>query len=100
MPELVNWRPRDTSEDVDVPWKISIQLSGSTKNRDESADFQVRDQGSTVLLWPLSKAAEEWVEENLPEDPTTWNGAVVIEDRDAPDILAGLALDGLSVRPG
>ena len=58
-------------------------------------DFQVRDEGTLVLLWLISDQAEAWGKEHLPEDAMTWGSAIVIEHRYASDIVAGLAADGL-----
>jgi len=62
---------------------------------DEHPDYQVRDEGSIVLLWPISAAAVAWCDEHLPEDRITWGGATVIEHRYADDIIEGLGADGL-----
>lgn len=61
----------------------------------ERADYAVRVEGSITLLWPITAAAVEWCNEFLPEDRLTWGSAVVIKSRYAPDILEGLAEDGL-----
>jgi hypothetical protein len=61
------------------------------------ADFTVRDEETIMLLFPESEAAREWVEEHLPDDCLTWAGAVVIEHRYVPDILAGIVTDGLTI---
>jgi len=61
------------------------------------ADFSVNDQGSIVLIEPVSQAAVDWVEEFIGQD----NGfqpywpTVVIEHRYADDVIEGMISDGL-----
>lgn len=64
-------------------------------NTTEHADFAIRDEGSVVLLWAISDEAMAWVEDHLPADRQTFGGAVAIEHRYAPAIIAGMADDGL-----
>jgi hypothetical protein len=59
-------------------------------------DFSFTDHGSVTILTPLTQDAREWVEQNIPEDAQRWAGGVVIEPRYAPNILEGLAGDGLT----
>jgi hypothetical protein len=61
----------------------------------QDPDFRVRDEGSLVLLWPVTAAARDWVNEHLPEDRLRWMSATVIEHRYVGDILAGIEADGL-----
>lgn len=69
-----------------------------TYPKEESTfDFEVEDQGSLVLLYPLTAAAQTWVEENLPEDRLTWGLGVVIEPRYVSDIVDGISADRLTV---
>jgi len=62
-------------------------------------DFSFRDEGSIVLLTPLSPSAHEFVEERIGSD----NGfqpywpTVVIERRQAQDILEGVIAEGMVV---
>lgn len=62
------------------------------------ADFAVRDEGSLILLWPISDEAEAWISENLPEDAPMWCHAVVIERRYAHDIIDAMSAEGLTGR--
>lgn len=59
-------------------------------------DFRVRDEGTIALLFPLTDAAKEWVEEKV-EVAQTWSGGVVIDHRFVQDILDGIVNDGLTV---
>jgi len=72
-----------------------IQKSSKT----ESPDFSFRDEGSIVLLTPLSPSAHRFVEERIGSD----NGfqpywpTVVIERRYAEDILEGVIAEGMVI---
>lgn len=63
-------------------------------------DFSVSDQGTIVLLTPLTDAAHDWVKEHIAEDAQTWSRSIVIEHRFAYDILNGILNDGLTVKWG
>jgi hypothetical protein len=58
-------------------------------------DYQIRNEGTLVLLWPISDMAVAWCEENFADDSIRWSSAYVIEHRYAGDIVEGLAADGL-----
>ena len=64
-----------------------------------SPDFSFRDEGSIVLLTPLSPSAQQFVEERIGSD----NGfqpywpTVVIERRYAQDILEGVIAEGMVI---
>ena len=61
------------------------------------ADFYACDHGSIVTLMPLTPAAEEWVEHNLPSDAPTFGGAIGIDPRYFPAIADGIVGDGLTL---
>jgi hypothetical protein len=64
-------------------------------------DFKLENHGSLFLLRPLSAAAKEWMQRNLPVDsPETqfWGDAIVIESRYVEAILDGILGDGLVLR--
>lgn len=63
-------------------------------------DFLVSDEGTLVVLTPVSENAEAWVEEWLPEDALTWGPATVIEQRYAGDILSALLEEGFVLQLG
>jgi hypothetical protein len=69
------------------------------KSPHTQADFTFRDEGSLVLLTPLSPPAHEFVEERIGSD----NGfqpywpTVVIERRYAQDILEGVIAEGMVI---
>lgn len=63
------------------------------------ADFVINNQGSIVMLTPISAEANAWVAENIGQD----NGyqpywpTVVLEARYVDDILEGIAAEGMVV---
>lgn len=61
-------------------------------------DFRVEDQGTITVLFPVTDAGREWVEQNLPSDAMYFCGGVIIEHRYVQDILFGIVNDGLVVR--
>lgn len=60
-------------------------------------DFLIDNQGSVVLLHPLTVAAQDWVVNHIPEGATFFQEAVIIEHRYANDIVFGIHNDGLVV---
>ena len=38
-------------------------------------DFIVADHGSIILITPVSKAAQEWIDENVVSEPWQWLAA-------------------------
>jgi len=58
--------------------------------------FEVRDEGSVVLITPLSKLAREWTEENVQLEAWQWlGGGFAVDQGFADDILSGMADSGL-----
>ena len=62
----------------------------------EQPDFRVDNQGTIVVLYADSEAAQQWVIDNLPADALQWAGGTVIEHRFVEDILFGIHNDGLT----
>ena len=62
-------------------------------------DFICEYHISLFLLRPLSPAAFDWIEQNLPLDRLTWGHATVIEPRYVWPIILGIQDSGLSVVP-
>lgn len=60
--------------------------------------FSFSNHGSICILTPLDDVAQEWVEEHIPDDATTWGGGIVIEPRYVQPILDGIAEAGLEVQ--
>jgi len=64
---------------------------------DKQPDFEVQNHGSIYLLRPLTEAARDWCNDNLPDDAPTFGHAYAIEHRYIRDIVEGALADGLSV---
>jgi hypothetical protein len=64
-------------------------------------DFKLENHGCLFLLRPLSSAAKEWMNQNLPVDSSEtqfWSEAIVIEPRYVDAIVDGIIGDGLVLR--
>ena len=59
-------------------------------------DFELQDEGSIVLLRPLTVAATHWVMDNIGEEAQWFGRAVVIEPRYLGNILEGVTADGFA----
>jgi hypothetical protein len=58
--------------------------------------FSVLDEGSVVLITPLSKLAREWTEENVQLEDWQWlGGGFAVDHRFADELLCGIADAGL-----
>ena len=64
---------------------------------DAQCDFWVQNHGSLYLLIPQTDAAEQWIEDNLPEDAPRLGKNVAVEHRYIYDIVDGIRADGLEV---
>ena len=62
------------------------------------SDFQLTDHGSIWLLNPVTKAAQEWVADNIPDDAQRHGNAVAIEPRYVDNIVEGVSGAGLRVQ--
>ena len=60
-------------------------------------DFQVVNHGALYLLIPNTVRAEQWVQDNLPQDHTKYDDASVIEHRYIGDIIDGIRADDLEI---
>lgn len=60
-------------------------------------DFTVQGGGTVYLLCPITDKAEEWIEENIPEDAQKLGVNVAVEHRYIEDIIEGIRADGLTV---
>lgn len=63
-------------------------------------DVDLSFHGSINLLQPLSTEAEDWMDQNIPEDARWFGSALATESRYTPDIIAGMIDDGLAVYIG
>jgi hypothetical protein len=60
-------------------------------------DLKVENHGSIFLLRSMTEIGRDWLTEHIPDDATTWGGAIVVEHRFIADIVAGAQADGLNV---
>lgn len=61
-------------------------------------DFEFLNNGSIMLVVPLTPAAKEWVDYNLALESWQWMGnAFACEPRYAGDLAEGMTNDGLVV---
>ncbi len=62
------------------------------------SDFRVRNEGSLVLLEPLSNNAFAWVAAHLPDNVQYFGNSIAVEPRYISDILVGIQNDGLEIK--
>lgn len=60
-------------------------------------EFKLVDQGSIVLLQPLTVKAMEWIAETKPEDAQMWGTALVIEPRYVDGVVEAAQMAGFDV---
>ena len=74
---------------------VEITQNGKT----ETIDVEVENHGSILLIYLLSDAAQDWVEEHVEAEDCQWFGtALAVEQRMAGDLAQGMADAGLIVR--
>jgi hypothetical protein len=61
-------------------------------------DVKVENHGTIMLFRLLTDAAEEWVDENVPDNSQYWSDSLVVEPRYAEDLALGMIEAGLEVR--
>ena len=63
------------------------------------ADIEVKNEGSVVLLIPMSSRGKAWIDDNLQLEGWQWYGnAAAVEARYADAIVDGMQDDGLEVQ--
>ena len=60
-------------------------------------DFSIHDDGSILLLFPLTRKARAWTANHLPDDAPTFGHAYAIEHNYVRNILNGILADGLTL---
>lgn len=63
---------------------------------EQMIDISVWDEGSIILITPITQAATDWVEKNI-EVATMFGNAIVVEHRYAMDLLITAQEDGLCI---
>jgi hypothetical protein len=62
-------------------------------------DFLFEDQGSIVVIWPLSRRASDWIEKNVQSEPWQWQGeALCVYFRMALGLMDTILAEGFSVK--
>ena len=57
----------------------------------EKVNIEVRDEGTVVLITPVSKQAKKWVNENVQVESWQWLGqGFAVDHRYAPYLLQGM----------
>ena len=57
----------------------------------EKINFEVRDEGTVVLIIPMTEFAKKWIDENVQVDSWQWLGqGFAVDHRCAEDLLQGL----------
>lgn len=80
------------------PAKAPGQIVNPIPEAPRAPDFSFSNHGTICILTAHSVAAQNWADENLPEDRTFWGrNGTVIEPRYADAILNGIVNDGLEV---
>lgn len=65
------------------------------------ADFRIADQGSIVMVTPLTQPAKDWVEENVQLEGWQWlGGGFAVEPRYVVGLASGIADAGLEMVEG
>lgn len=64
----------------------------------EQVDVRVHGSGSVYLLEPVTEAAQEWIDENIPDDAQYLGKNLAVEHRYVDHILEGMQNDGLVVQ--
>lgn len=64
---------------------------------EQPLDAKLIDHGSLVILESCTPAANEWIEDHIPDDAQTWGTGIVIEPRYVDDIVQGMQSDGLTI---
>lgn len=75
---------------------VAPNIAGTDAAWLSGQDVAVDDQGSIVLLRPISAAADAWINEHV-EVQQTWGDSIVVEHRFADAIIDGMIADGLEV---
>lgn len=64
----------------------------------KTSDFKVRNCFSLIMLYPISKKAEQWTNSNISDDCNTLGGGIAIEPRYFEDIYEGIKKAHLTLK--
>lgn len=65
---------------------------------DNKVDVHVSNQGTIFTFWPVTDAAKEWIDENVPDDSQWFGPKLVVEWRYAYDLADGMEAAGLILK--
>jgi hypothetical protein len=63
----------------------------------DKVDFRIVDCGSIFLLYPNTRRARRWLEENLPPDHVRFADASLVGQRFIDDVTDGMRADDLDI---
>jgi len=63
-------------------------------------DVRVQDEGSVVMLRPLTPEAKQWLQDHADEDAIWMGGALAVGHQYADEIIQGLQDEGFTVSAG
>lgn len=73
-------------------------MATATAAAEEVVDVEVSGSGTMYLVTPLTDAAKQWVEENVPLESWQWLGrSFGVEHRYIGNLVEGMLGDGLNV---
>ncbi|MGA8755276.1 MAG: hypothetical protein WB611_02940 [Stellaceae bacterium] len=62
------------------------------------SDFLIADHGSVIAIVPLTRAAVQWIDENIVSEPSQWlGGALCVDPHYARDLTDMITAAGLSL---
>jgi hypothetical protein len=64
----------------------------------QQTDFEVKNCSSLIMLYPVTKNAFNWINENLYLEDWQQNNNVAIEPRFFEDIFEGITQAGLTIK--
>ena len=76
---------------------VNRLLEYGLPNTPASADLQIENHGSIVLVRPLTDAGKEWLRRTAPEDAQFMSDAMAVEPRYIEGVAAAAQEDGLTV---
>ncbi len=79
-----------------VPVSLFTFKTGPLAQEQPRPDIKVRNEGTLVLLEPMTDAATEWIDDHVDE-PNFYCNALVVESRYARDIIEEMQRHGLVV---
>jgi hypothetical protein len=60
-------------------------------------DVTIQNEGNIFLVHPHTPAAQEWIDEHIPDDAQMFGNAIVVEHRYIEAIVSGMLDDGLKL---